>query len=179
MDEKEWKKKSEERQRKYEEWENSIEGILYRIGGMMGGATTDSEHDEYLIAKALQRIPKEVSDYIIDNVQFILAGSQSGIIHRLRFILNDDRIKEERIPQKGKDDIIMRYDEQDFIILTFTQEMIDEYKTVTIAHEIAHTYLNHGDTDHSGGEPDEKASDDLIEIWGFSRAYKSYDFFKR
>lgn len=179
MDEKEWKKKIKERQKKHEEWESSIEGILYSIGSMLGGVLAQSEHDEYLIAKVLQQVPKDIRGYIIENVIFILAGDQSGIIHRLRFNLDDERVKEERIPQKGKDDIIMRYIEQDFIILTFTPEMSDEYKTVTIAHEIAHTYLNHGDVNCSGGEKHERAADDLIESWGFSRAYKSYDSFKR
>ncbi len=179
MDEKELKKEIEERQRKYEEWENSIEGILYGIGGMLGGSTSASERDEYLIAKVLQQIPKDVRGYIIGNVIFILAGDQDGIIHRLRFQIDENRIKEERITQKGKDDIIMRYIEQDFIILTFTPKMSDEYKMIIIAHEIAHTYLNHTDINCHGGEQYERAADDLIESWGFPRAYKSYDFFKR
>lgn len=179
MNEQEWKKEVELRIQKHEEWENSIEGILYGIGGMLGGSTTDSEHDEYLIAKALQQVPKDVRGYIIENVIFILAGDQDGIIHRLRFQIDENRIKEERIPQKGKADIIIHYIEQDFIILTFSPEMSDEYKTVTIVHEFAHIILNRNDMSYHGGEQAEKAADDLIESWGFPRAYKSYDIFKR
>jgi len=53
----------------------------------------------------------------------------------------------------------------------------DSRKMDKIAHEIAHHVLRHESS--YGNQDQEKEADDLIQTWGFRRAYYSSDLVKR
>ena len=55
-------------------------------------------------------------------------------------------------------------------------ELDEEEMRITVAHDIAHFILGHH-KNGGGGPEKEKEADDLIEKWGFKRAYQSYERF--
>lgn len=144
------------RDKKYEEWENSIEGIHYDLA-VFGEALITDEHNSLLICKVLQRLPKKTREKVLEEVIFIHTTAW-GTIHQLHF--------QEHI----KDRVI--------IIFNFKCIKKDETKMDTIAHEIAHYILGHyGIVEQDPN--DERAADDLVEKWGFGRAYKTYKQFEK
>lgn len=152
-----------------EEWNHSLEGIRYRLGGVYGGTTLKDDQDEELICLVLQKLPEDVRDTVlVSPVTFILAANQYGTVFRMRFH-----------PPPGQD-----YLDHDFILLTLRGSK--KSKMTTIAHEIAHFYLQRnneygpGSSVSGEGAVDcERVADDLIETWGFDRAYDSYKQFKK
>ena len=143
-------------------WDSSPEGISYRLC-VFGVSSVEDRYYEGLIVRVLHKLPEEVRDFILDGpVSFILAMAR-GTVHRMTFFL-----------PSGKDRI-----ERDFIVLRFDRSDSDDSTMMTtIAHEIAHVYLGHTDESKChGGAKVEQATDDLIESWGFPRAYESYDQF--
>jgi len=69
--------------KKYDQWENSIEGILYSLGSM-GAVTLEDEHNNYLIAQVLQKLPKKVREKVLEEVIFVHTIAH-GTITRLNF----------------------------------------------------------------------------------------------
>lgn len=152
--------------REHDEWEKSLEGINDRLGGVYGGTTFQDDIDQALICKVLQTVPEEVRNAVLESVTFILAANQQGTVFRMRFY-----------PFEGQD-----YVERDFVLLTLTGSK--KRKMTPIAHEIAHFYLQR-DTEYGAGAVNsvhvaesERAADDLIETWGFTRVYSCYEQFE-
>ena len=156
----------EKRIKEYEEWENSLEGIRYSLG-VCGDVTVEDDLDMALICMVLQKIPKEIRELVQESVIFILSANKEGTLFSLRLY-----------PSEGQD-----YVDQVFILLKLGGSK--KRKMVTIAHEIAHFYLdrdNEYGVGHAVGDQaakGERVADDLIESWGFGRAYKSYEQFIR
>jgi len=158
-DKEEAKKQYEE----YKKWESSLEGILYNLG-TIGVVTEEDEKDEILIAKTLQKLPKDIRERVLEEALFVLTSGY-GTLHELYF----------PVPPKTKE---IR---QPLIILNFAL-MRNEGKTEddlmdTVAHEIGHHILGHHrlHNDPAG----ERKADDLAEKWGFKRAYYNYEQFER
>jgi hypothetical protein len=159
---------------------NSIEGILYRLD-TFGDATTSDVKDKIVIAETLQELPKEVREKVLDEVLFIIMRA----LGTTRKLVLPCRISEKDIEEKriGKTGIIGGCLEIPIIVLNFSvmrkpstfEGNSKEYRKSIIAHEIAHFILGH----HVEDDPKkERKADDLIEEWGFKRAYKSYEQFE-
>jgi hypothetical protein len=137
-------------ERKYEKWLNSFERILYDLC-VFGDVSKEDEECKLLIAKTLQKLPKEIREKVLDEVIFIIANSCYGTIW-------DMNLENEKMKKKT------------FILLNFTamRKKSEISKMSIIAHEIAHFILGHENplTKHS-----EKEADELIKKWGFKKAY--------
>ena len=140
--------------KKYEEWENSIEGIAYNLEVIGDVIIEDGPHTS-LICQVLQRLPKKTREKVLEEVIFIHTTAW-GTIHQLH------------VQEDIKNRVI--------IIFNFKCIRKDETKMDTIAHEIGHYILGHAD----GGKDlkEERAADDLAEKWGFGRSYKAYKQFE-
>ena len=98
----------------------------------------------------LIKLPQSLQEDIINNVAFFaMTESNLGQYHKLTF--NESNKKLEIV--------CLNWTE----LVKLNKENIES----VIAHEIAHYHLNH----LSGGDKNEIAADDLIESWGFKRAY--------
>lgn len=163
---------------KYEQWENSIDGILYSLS-TMGNITNDDERNNYLIAQVLQKLPKKIREKVLEKIIFVHTSAY-GTISRLFF---QKFIEETKAKKISRDKFIksgfMVEIPQFFIIFNFKGIRKDETKINTIAHEIAHFILSPKEACSSRpSDIEEKEADDLAEKWGFGRAYKSYKQFK-
>ena len=78
--------------KEYEEWENSIEGVLYNLT-TIGDRTIDDDKDRVLIAKTLLKLPKEIREKVIDEVFFVIMKA-SGTVENLRL---SKTIKKEKL----------------------------------------------------------------------------------
>jgi hypothetical protein len=103
-----------------------------------------------LILETLMRLPKKVREKILDNIVFIIATpSVHGYIFGLQAV--------ESTPIHC-------------ILLNFSSmgRLNRLRKMDVIAHEVAHVFLGQSFV----GEPEqERKADDLIQCWGFKRAY--------
>lgn len=143
--------------KKFEQWENSIEGILYDLNSMCS-VTHDDERNDFLIAQVLQKLPKKAREKVLEEVTFVHTCAW-GTVTRLVF--------QESVEQKF------------FIIFNFKGIKKDETKINTIAHEIAHFILSPKDACKSRpADKEERRADDLAKKWGFKPSYKSYKEFK-
>jgi len=134
--------------RKYEEWEDSAEGI-YSETNIVAGAVDE----ERLIVQVLQRIPREVRKAAMENVAFVVVANCSYVQ-----------------PTPTRHAVMI-------VLLLGLHETIG-VKLTTIAHEIAHYWLDRDNEfpgTGAGGKKAEKAADDLCESWGFGRSYNNYD----
>jgi hypothetical protein len=145
MQEREWEE--------CEKWLNSLEGILYDLC-VFGDVAKEDEKCKLLIAKTLQKLPKEVREKVLDEVIFIIANSCYGTIWNMN-LGNEKSMKKT------------------FILLNFTamRKKSEISKMSIIAHEIAHFILGHGNPLTPSSE---KEADDLIKKWGFKKAYNQY-----
>ena len=155
-----------EYEKKLEKYDNSLEGILYNIKS--NECDEEEEENKLIIAKTLQKLPKDVRDRVMSKVIF-LHILRYGTIIKLYF----------PVPQKTK------RIEQYFILLNFSL-MKNEGKTKmdmmnTVAHEVAHYILRHYSGSIDADPKDERHADDLAEKWGFKRTYKEsdYDWFEK
>jgi len=173
-------KKFSNQWRDYEKWCNSIEGILYHLS-VVGDVTILDEENKYLIAKTLQKLPKNVREKVLDEVTFIIAHGVHGTIFDLylnSFICRklSNLADENGLIQLDRiEDVDLK---RTFILLNFTamEKEPNPVKMSTIAHEIAHFILGHHKVDlakRKSHEESEKEADDLIEKWGFKKTYKS------
>ena len=142
----------EEATKRDEEWNNSIEGVLYQLH-VIGDTITDDDEDKILIVKTLLKLPKKIKRKVLDNNVLFILMKAVGTLGRLQTPLPF----------------------QDFIILNFSKMKKGE-EMDTIAHEIAHFILGHASKMNSGGF--EREADDLTEKWGFKRNYKEEDYKK-
>jgi hypothetical protein len=141
--------------RDYDNWERSIEGILYNMR-VMGDVTTEDEKNNFLIAFVLQKLPKIIREKVFEKVIFVHTLAD-GTVHRFRWELDDGM----------------------YIIFNFRGIKNKKQKLCTIAHEIGHFIsLPKDPTKSIHAEKSERRADDLSEKWGFGRAYKSYKRFK-
>jgi len=156
----------------YEKWENSVEGIMYNLF-TWGDATWQDEKNKIIIAKTLQRLPKKIRRKVLNEVTFMIMTAE-GTVAKLRFTKSVNKKDFQKIGETYNvaTEVVV-------IFLNFPKRQKEEDKMVTVAHEIAHFILG----DYLGSivkRPKnyngEKAADDLIEKWGFERAYKSYNF---
>ena len=142
-----------EQTKKYEEWENSIEGIDYAVGALLYGETSKGDiRYRHLIDKTLFRLPKNIREKVLNGPIFIMLGDKThGHIFKLKL-----------------------YGEKTFIQLNFNamKNRSDLYIMSTIAHEIANFILGHSAVESDKNA--EKKADDLTEKWGFKRAYINY-----
>lgn len=173
-------KLSEENFKEYEEWENSIEGVLYAL--QVWGVCTPK--DEKLIAETLLKLSKEIREKVLDYVDgviFVVMTQAAGEFHYHNLIkLISKGNVEERIAKakKTKTKNVRIEIRQPFIFLNLDKRMKKSQKMDTIAHEIAHFILDHDEmhTIPKGAKINryEKEADDLTEKWGFNRTHKSY-----
>jgi len=121
-----------------------------------GDATVESKKHRFMILKTLVRIPEDVREKILGNVVFIVATEG---VRGTTFSF----------------DLKYAFPETLFFIILNFGEMKDDSESEisgSIAHEIAHCLLGHSIM--SGGRKAEMNADDLIEKWGFERAYKDH-----
>jgi len=157
----------------------SLEGILHNMC-VFGAETVEDERYEILIAKTVQRLPKDVREEVLRKVSFIVAGGVDGTfftVNVLNYVVDaihsTRRIKRRRGAQWVKLSAIEEADlKVPFILLNFAnmrEKSEDEVMSI-IAHEIAHFTLRH--INDKPREEKEKEADALIEKWGFKRAYR-------
>jgi len=137
------------------------EEIWYNLR-VIGDVTPDDEKYKKIILETLLKLPEEIRDKILEEVIFIFTSAY-GTTCKLC------------LPISPKKQLI----EQKYIILNPAiqekEKKTDEGLQDTIAHEIAHIILNR----FGSSDPNfEKEADDLIETWGFKRAYKDYARFQ-
>lgn len=191
------------RDKKFEDWEKSIDGILYSLKSI-GNASIEDEKNNFLIAKVLQKLPEKVREKVLDEVFFIHTTAYGTVtlldfqkfiketeIQKIRnnAILSKEKSKDTDIAhrhlvtyEKGngliKSGFFVRIP-QVFIIFNFKCIRSAETKMNTIAHEIAHFINKPKDSCKTRlANIEEKEADDLAEKWGFERSYKSYKKFK-
>lgn len=145
-----------------EEWEDSL--------NVFGAEAAEDKQYEILIAKTIQRLPKDVREKVLEKVNFIVAGGVNGTV----FCMNILNIVVEALVSTGE----LRLDEEDpsvrlstirrtdlsmpFILLNFAnmQGMSEEEVMSVIAHEIAHFILGHSSSIYDTGRDKEKEADD-------------------
>lgn len=167
-------KELKQEKKKFDEWENSVEGILYNLQ-TLGDATKYDDKDKLLITKTLLKLPKKIRKKVLREVTFVIMQAL-GTIMKVRF---SDVIKEKNIKKIGNN--IRVAFERVFIFLNFPlirKRKKSEFSMMSaVAHEIAHFILG-----HHGLTSDQKAerkADNLIEKWGFKRVYKTYKHFEK
>ena len=163
--------------RAYKEKKELFEEIHYQQDLITYGI---SDRTIGIITSVLCCLPKKIRDYILYNdVPFYeIEKMDKGLCCPFYFQINyhtKDLIGDKHEFSE------LRYG-MPFIILNLSGCKSDIERFITIAHEIAHTYLGHWHKEKSGIAKSmkeniflfEKQADDLIEKWGFNRAYKSY-----
>ena len=164
--------------KKFEQWENSIEGILYSLSSM-GDVTQEDVRNNDIIAQVLQKLPKKIREKVLEEVIFIHTTAY-GTVKRRYFQKFIEETKVEKITGDKliKSGFLVKIP-QDFIIFNFSCTRKDETKINTIAHEIAHFILSPKDPCKSHpADKEEKKAGDLAKKWGFKPCYKSYKKFK-
>jgi len=125
-----------------------------------------------MIVQVICNLPKKVRSYI-EDIPFYEVGNTEGLCATFFY--------RKGIGNEKENGVVLC----PMILLNWDKTKSDIEKYTVIAHEIAHTYLNHFDTykdQNLAGKKEnqiEKDADDLIEKWGFNRAYKSYKIRKR
>lgn len=163
MERKELKELIKKSKQEQEEWDNSIEGVLYDL--KTWGAE-DNKHT-ILIAKTLLKLPKRIRRKVLDEVVFVIMSYASGTVLNAHFTKDIKKADFRQFPTTSVISI-----KQPLIILNF-EGMKKGREMDVIAHEIAHFILKNYPLT---GKPAsvEKETDDLTERWGFKRGYKSY-----
>lgn len=162
---------------------NSLEQIIYDMV-VFGAEATEDKKDVVLIAETLLRLPQKTREKVLKEAIFIVADRVNGTFFETNVI--PDLIK--GLLSTGKVDLMKKDSliklsmilelsvKQSFILLNFANMRKDSKitKISTTAHEIAHFIL--GNT--SGRRNQERNADDLVEEWGFRRAYENYSAFR-
>ena len=137
------------------------EEIMYNLR-IIGDVTIDDEKYKKILLETLLKLPEEIREKILDEVLFIFTSAY-GTTFNLFFPIPP---KKQAIEQKC---IILNPALQE------KEKKTDEGIQDTIAHEIAHIVLDH----FGSSDPEfEKEADDVIETWGFKRAYTNYTRFQ-
>jgi hypothetical protein len=170
--------------KRYKDWEDSLEGVMYNLA-VFGAETAEDAQHILLIAKTILRLPEDVREKVLDEVNFIVAGELTGTEFRLDFgsyiltkLLSTGKLKSDEENPSIKLSNIVEGLEIPFILLNFAnmREKSETEKMSIIAHEIAHFILGHKEIcSPEENTQQEKEADDLIEKWGFKRAYKDYE----
>ena len=136
------------------------EEIFYNLN-IIGDVTIDDEIYKRILVETLLRLTEEIRNKILDEVLFIFTTAYETTFPL--FFPNPQ--KKQEIEQKCIILNLALYEKE-----TKTHKGIEDI----IAREIAHIILDHfGSSDQNF----EKEADDLIEKWGFNRAYKDYTRF--
>ena len=138
-------------------WDDGFEGSL-------------SARAQMIIVNTIQELPRHVTDEVLVGAIFVtLCGSYGASL--TQYI---ELRKEAQLLELPKDRKYVKI-EVDSILLNFAlmekDELEEEKMRSIIAHEIAHFYLEHHQTSVIPRAVKEKEADDLIEKWGFARAY--------
>ncbi len=157
-----FKNEIKEQNKEYDQWKNSVEGVLYELG-TVGDRLLDDDEDKTLIAKTLLKLPEEIREKTIDEVLFVIMRA-CGTVENLK--LSKVAKKEEFEFETEK--MLKVTIEQPLVILNFGG-MKKDSEMDTIAHEIAHFILGHHI--NQSNPNNETEADDLVEKWGFKRAY--------
>ena len=113
----------------------------------------NKETEKVYSREGSDKLPRDIQDKIWnENVRFIVAEGEEGFYFQ------------EYCPPRSEEEY------QHFIFLSLKPDKSEEFQQNTIAHELAHFILKHG----QGGSEVEKAADDLAGEWGFGRSYESY-----
>jgi len=152
----------EEQNKEYGKWKNSVEGVLYDLS-IIGDRLLDDDGDKVLIAKTLLKLPDKIRKKVLDKVLFVIMRA-CGTVENLK--LSKVAKKEEFEFEAEKMSKVTI--EQPLVILNFS-EMKNGSEMDTIAHEIAHFILGHHI--NQSNPNNETEADDLVEKWGFKRAY--------
>lgn len=161
------KKSFQKNIKEYKKWENSDEGINYNLNCLNSDTYEDGE-GEKLIINTLKRLPKKIREKVLDEVIFVFS-SCAGYAKEICF---QKFLTKEHIINKS----FIQF-EQPIIVLNF-QEMKKNERMDTIAHETAHFILGHCKMKNINSPKNEREADDLIEKWGFKRAYKEKEYQK-
>lgn len=135
----------------------AIEKMIYDLSiwdDGVRGAQTPPGQDRMIIAETILRVPESVRERVVKDVIFITIGGAYGS----GLAMPHSELK-----------ILINFAEME------KDELDKEDMRTTVAHEVAHFILGH----EGGGRENEKEADDLIEKWGFKRAYKSYERFAK
>ena len=135
---------------------NAFNKVMYDLKVTPLAATNKAEADHDLIGETLLKLPTRIRNRIIDTVTFVAMGDTLGQTERLYCPPHTE-------PKTGWE-----------IYLNFPGMRKWPKRKIMdcIAHECAHVIL--GKTFRNGGLNAEKGADDLIENWGFRRAYANY-----
>ncbi len=152
--------------KKRKKFEASLEGILYELG-IFGVEHVEDDKFRIIIAKTLQKIPKEERDNVLFEAIFVVFNDYGREISL--FIPNP----------KGEKMV-----KQPIIMLNFAlmekESRSESYMMDVVAHETAHFSLGHHDVKAKNLKEHllmEKEADDLMEKWGFNRT--NYDSYKQ
>lgn len=106
------------------------------------------------MCNVLEKVPYEVLEHVHENCDFIEVLEGGGKCIDAKLYENNIIVLASNIKEGDREDII--------------------------AHEIAHTFLNHSarETNLETHKKWEEEADNLIVQWGFSKVYKDYDFDK-
>ena len=162
-----------------EDWEaiKKIWDRIYIWDDGARGVQTPPGQDRMIIAETLLRIPESVREKVMKETHFITIGGACGCILPMTF---SEVKSEEQLNRWGEGQVRVEI-EVLLILINFAEmekeEMDEEGMRTTVAHEIAHFILEHHK--NGGGPEKEKEADDLIEKWGFKRAYQSYERFNK
>jgi hypothetical protein len=74
----------EEMNKKFEEWENSLEGVLYYLK-TWGEATVQDTKDKVLIAKTLLKLPREIREKVLNEVIFVFTRA-CGTVEKVMLV---------------------------------------------------------------------------------------------
>ncbi len=154
----------EHQTKKYEEWENSIEGIFYNLT-FFPDATLEEEQDKIIIAKTLKRLSKDIRDKVLEEIIFIVTGCSTVI--KLHFAKSRDKFVEKNIGGRTFFELNVP-----IIILNLGEHESEDEKMNTVAHEIAHYILKHEIIIDRNFE---READNLAVEWGFGKSYKEDD----
>jgi mRNA-degrading endonuclease RelE of RelBE toxin-antitoxin system len=164
MKDREIEKKIKKEVKEYEAWENSLEGILYNMKVWADIVDKRENPDKLVVAKTLQKLPKEVREKVLEEVTFLFVNTK-GIAQQIQF----NKLVEKKNTKKiGKSKLLITITEP-VIFLNFSLRESEKNKMNTTAHEIAHFVLNHHKNPNNYSN--EKAADDLSVKWGFKRCY--------
>jgi hypothetical protein len=137
-----------------------IRHILNRVDFMGVDISALHENDKpeplFLVAEVISRLPEDVREWLLSHTRhvFICGYGQDG-----EYI--DRFIPPECFPEKTQDGFLM---ERVIFLSEQLPSMEQDQALWTIAHEIAHSRLDHG----SGGFDVEKQADAQVAEWGFT-----------
>ena len=163
-----------------EGWE-AIEKIIESLTIFNDGARgtqTPRNQSRIIIAETVLRLPESVREKVVKDAVFITIGGAYGCV----LLMVHSELKSEGQLIKTSEGLVWVKIEAQIIILNFAEmekdELDEENMRTTVAHEIAQFILGHHRS-VGRGRVREKEADDLIEKWGFKRAYQNYERFAR